>query len=82
MFLKLAELSNALDLAFENYAPNYLCDYAYNLASLFTSFYHEHHILHEDDPTRQASWLGLAQISLAILEQVLNLLGIEVPERM
>lgn len=82
LFLKLADFPNALDLAFENYAPNYVCEYAYTLASLFTSFYHEHHILREDDPARQASWLGLAQISLAVLEQVLNLLGIEVPERM
>ncbi|MDY0095467.1 MAG: arginine--tRNA ligase [Candidatus Vecturithrix sp.] len=82
VFLKLADFPNALDLAFENYAPNYLCDYAYTLASLFTTFYHEHHILRETNPDRQASWLGLAQISLAILEQVLDLLGIEVPERM
>ena len=82
VFLKLAEFPNALDLAFENYAPNYLCDYAYTLASLFTTFYHEHHILREEQPERQASWLGLAQVSLAMLEQVLQLLGIEVPERM
>lgn len=82
ILLKLAELPDSLTLAFEKRAPNYLADYAYNLASLFTRFYHEHHILREENETRRASWLGLSALSLAGLELVLDLLGIEAPERM
>lgn len=82
ILLKLAELPDLLPLAFEKRAPNYLCDYAYTLASLFASFYHEHHILREENEIQQASWLQLAQLSLSALELVLNLLGMEVPERM
>ena len=82
VFLKLAELPTLLSFAFESRAPNYLCDYAYTLAALFTRFYHDHHILREPDAARQASWLELARFLLAVLELVLDLLGIAVPERM
>ncbi len=82
VFLKLAELPTMLSVAFERRAPNYLCEYAYTLASLFTRFYHDHHILSEQNEARRASWLRLAQLSLKTLEFVLNILGIETPERM
>jgi arginyl-tRNA synthetase len=82
VFLKLAELPSLLSFAFDSRAPNYLCDYAYTLASLFTRFYHDHHILREPDAARRASWLELARLLLAVLELVLDLLGMEVPERM
>lgn len=82
VLLKIAELPDVLVLAFEKRAPNYLCDYAYTLAALFTRFYHEHHILREENPAQQASWLGLASLSLTTLTLVLDLLGIEIPQRM
>lgn len=82
MFLKIAELPDALASAFENYAPNQLCEYVYTLASLFANFYHVHHILREENPAQRASWLGLAQLVLRVLERVLDILGIEAPERM
>jgi len=82
VFLKLAELPSLLSFAFDSRAPNYLCDYAYTLASLFTRFYHDHHILREPDAALRASWLELARLLLAVLELVLDLLGMEVPERM
>lgn len=82
MLLKLAELPELLNETFENRAPNHLCEYAYNMASQFNSFYHNHHILREKNASRQASWLALVKTSLAALELVLDLLGIEVPERM
>ncbi len=82
LLLKIAELPDILLLSFEKRAPNHLCDYIYNKAVLFNRFYHEHHILHEKNENRQASWLGLVNLSLAVLELVLELLGIEIPERM
>jgi arginyl-tRNA synthetase len=82
VLLKIAELPDIMALAFEKRTPNYLCDYAYTLSALFTRFYQEHHILREENPARQASWLGLASLSLTTLSLVLDLLGIELPERM
>jgi arginyl-tRNA synthetase len=82
ILLKILELPDVLYHAFENRAPNYICDYIYTVASLFNNFYHEHHILREKDQTLQASRLGLSVLLLKILELTLDLIGIEVPERM
>jgi arginyl-tRNA synthetase len=59
-----------------------LCDYAYNLATAFSAFYRDHHILSEQDVARRASYLGLVATFLKTIVTVLDLLGIEVPERM
>jgi len=82
LLLKILELPDVLHHAFENRAPNYICDYVYTVASLFNNFYHEYHILSEKDQALQVSRLGLSLLLLKILELTLDLLGIEVPERM
>jgi arginyl-tRNA synthetase len=80
--LKIAELPDVLALAFDARAPNHLCDYGYALATTFNRFYHEHHILREENQTQQASWLALSSCFATTLQTILELLGIEVPERM
>ncbi|MCL6588317.1 MAG: arginine--tRNA ligase [Firmicutes bacterium] len=82
LFLRITEFADIAVRTFEDRAPNYLCDYVYQLAVAFNHFYHEHHILAEKDPKVQASWLNLSRIVLRILELTLDILGIEVPERM
>ena len=42
----------------------------------------EHHVLSEPDPNLRAARLGLCGLVLAVLTGLLDLLGIEVPERM
>lgn len=80
--MKLLELPETLEYAFETRAPNHLCDFAYNLATLFNRFYREHHILTESDKARQASWLRVSRLTVDVLTLTLDLLGISVPERM
>jgi arginyl-tRNA synthetase len=82
VMLKIAEFPNVLQRAWDGRAPNHLCEYGHSLATLFNRFYHEHHILSEEDAARQASWLGLSETCVRALELTLELLGIEVPERM
>ena len=71
-----------LKAAEDKRAPNMLCEYAFELAQNFSRFYGEHHILSEPDQDLKASRLGLCALVLAVLTSVLDLLGIEVPERM
>ncbi|HTA16684.1 MAG TPA: arginine--tRNA ligase, partial [bacterium] len=80
--LKLLALPETLERAAAESAPNLLCDWAYDLAGLFSGFYQSSNILKEEDPIRQAAWLALTQTSLRALERVLDLLGLEIPERM
>jgi arginyl-tRNA synthetase len=82
LFLQLLALPDVMLAAEKTRAPNILCDYAFTLAQLYSRFYAEHHILSESDAAIRAARLGLCQVTLAGLIEVLGLLGIEVPERM
>ncbi|WP_225771307.1 arginine--tRNA ligase [Inquilinus sp. Marseille-Q2685] len=82
LMLQLGQLPDAVRNAYEKRAPNELCDFAYALAREFSRFYDACHVLSEPDPARRASWLGLAALTLRQLERVLDLLGIEIPDRM
>ncbi len=82
LLLKLTQLPDVLARSYETRAPNHLAEYVYNLAMLFNRFYRDYHILTEPDPAQQASWLALSAYTLAQLVLGLDLLGIQVPERM
>lgn len=82
LMVKLVQLPDVIEFAVQTRAPNHIADYVYNLATLFNRFYREYHILSEPDPARQESWLALSAFTLAQLELGLDLLGIDVPERM
>ncbi|MBD3316883.1 MAG: arginine--tRNA ligase [Chitinivibrionales bacterium] len=82
LMLLLGKLPDVLAGAREGFAPNYMCDFIYDLAQEFNRFYRDCHILREPDEARRGSWLSLVNIVLAELELVLGLLGMEIPERM
>jgi arginyl-tRNA synthetase len=63
-------------------APNHLAEYCYELSQVFNRFYEECHILSEPDRELRASWLGVAESTRRALVTGLELLGIDVPERM
>lgn len=80
--LQLTRLPEVVTRAGELRAPNHIAEYAYELVAEFSRFYEACHILREPDTARQASWLKLIETTLAELTLLLDLLGIEVPERM
>ncbi len=80
--LLLCELPDHFELAFKNYAPHVLCEYAYKLAQEFSSFYAHCHILSEQDEALRASRLALCAATHKRLIFVLDILGIGVPVRM
>jgi len=82
LVLKLLTLGDALAAAEEKRAPNMLCEYAFELAQDFSRFYGAHHVLSETDEGLRAARLGLCARVLGVLTRVLELLGIEIPERM
>jgi arginyl-tRNA synthetase len=82
LILQLLSLPDCLEGAEAKRAPNMLCEYSFELAQNFSRFYGAHHVLSEPDSALRASRLGLCVVVLAVLTGVLELLGIEVPERM
>lgn len=80
--LLLAELPETIATSLRNYTPHVLCDYAYRLANAFSSFYGNCHILSEPDAALKANRLLLCKKVMDQLVLVLDLLGIDVPDRM
>lgn len=82
LMLELLQLPEVVDRSIELRAPNHIAEYAHVLAGRWNRFYDRCHILTEPDAQRRSSWLGLAAWTLASLESLLFLLGIETPDRM
>jgi arginyl-tRNA synthetase len=82
LMLALLRLPETIARAAEHRAPNHIALYSYELAAEFSRFYEHCHILDETDTARQASWLGLVELCLRELRFLLDLLVLEVPERM
>ena len=70
-----------LEAVADELRPNYLCNYLFELAGKFTSFYENCPVLKADDATR-ASRLTLCDLTARVLKQGLETLGIEVVEQM
>ncbi len=62
--------------------PANLAKYTFTLARAFNLFYHRHRIIAEDDETRRAVLIVVANITRRRLTAALGTLGIMVPERM
>ena len=70
-----------LEAVAEEYRPNFLCNYLYELAGKFTGFYENCPVLKADDATR-AGRLALCDLTARVLKQGLDVLGIETVEQM
>jgi arginyl-tRNA synthetase len=70
-----------LEAAAEELRPNFLCNYLYELAGKFTSFYEHCPVLKSEGVTRE-SRLVLCDLTAKVLKEGLNALGIETLEQM
>lgn len=82
IILHLMNLSEVLERAIEGKVLNEICEYIFKLTSLYNSFYSDNYILNEKDLDTQSSWLVMSKIVLKANEFILNILGIDIPERM
>lgn len=82
LLLELTQFPEVVARSIELRAPNHIAEYSHTVAVRFNRFYDVCHILSEVDPNRQASLLSIASWALATLERLLDLLGIQVPDRM
>ncbi|HBN87673.1 MULTISPECIES: arginine--tRNA ligase [Rheinheimera] len=81
--VKLLRFEEAIQQVMKDAQPNLLCNYLYELASLYMAFYEACPILKEGvEPAQRDSRLMLSIFTSKLLKQGLDLLGIEVMERM
>ena len=82
IILLLMEKNNILHKAYNNKDLSSIADYLYNLTSLYSRFYEANHILTESDEKVRESWLTLTKLVKETNEELLDILAIEVPEKM
>lgn len=80
--LKIAQLSETIDVVGESLLPNVLCEYLYEVAGKFMSFYESCPVLQAPDEATFASRMRLCDLTARALKLGLGLLGIETLERM
>ncbi|MCB1643870.1 MAG: arginine--tRNA ligase [Pseudomonadales bacterium] len=79
--VKLLQFSETLVSVTEDFQANLLCNYLFELAGLFMSFYEQCPVL-KAEPDIRASRLLLASLTARVLSNGLDLLGIETVEQM
>jgi arginyl-tRNA synthetase len=82
LWLRAGRRTLVLDQCISTSEPAYLAKHAFQLAQEFSNFYHNHHILTEEDPARKTLLLASAAVALRELVTVLSWLGIESPQAM
>ena len=70
-----------LENAADDYRPNYLCSYLYDLSGHFARFYESCPVLKAEEPQRSTRLL-LCDLTARVLKEGLQVLGIETAEQM
>ena len=78
----LHEIPTVVEQAAASYSPAMIANYTYDLAKSFNSFYQDTPILRESDATRMLFLVRLCNAVSIAIKNMMNILGIEVPERM
>ena len=79
---KMNEYGTAVRQAGIDYSPSGIANYCYELTKEFNQFYHDYSILGADNDKEKVLRLVLAANVAKTLKNGMNLLGIEMPERM
>ena len=77
-----ARFDDAISQASAAAEPAILAKYTFNLARAFNLFYHRYRIIAEENATKRAVFIAVAEVSRRQLKAALAVLGIDVPERM
>jgi arginyl-tRNA synthetase len=80
--VKLLQFGEVVPLVLDDFRPNLLANYLYELAIVFHAFYEACPVLKADSAESRAARLVLCDVTARVLQTGLKLLGIEAPERM
>ena len=82
VMLALSKWSDTVSAAYQEQAPHKICQFVYELCDAYNKFYHEYKILANEDVQERQSWIVLSRLVGSVLEQAIDLLGLEAPDRM
>ena len=82
VLLTLLQLPIILNRSYESKSINEVAEYIYKLTSIYNKFYSENRILTEENAELKASWLVLSKLVYNTNMMLLNIMGINCPEKM
>lgn len=78
----LHDFPSVIKEAAEGYDPSHVANYAYDLVKMYSSFYQSVQVLKEEDENKRALRLAITQQTGDVVKRAMNLLGVDMPERM
>jgi arginyl-tRNA synthetase len=78
---RLCQFAEIVPTVLNDFRPNVLANYLFELANSFHAFYEACPVLKSEEPAR-SSRLALCELTARVLQSGLDLLGIKVPEKM
>lgn len=82
LYVKLLSLSKILNKSYNEKTLSYICEYLYELCSMFNKFYSETNIINETNSERKETYITLLHLILNICTTLLDVLAIEIPDKM
>ena len=82
IYLKLLELPKMITSSYNEKATGYICDFLFELCSLFNKFYNECNIVNETNKEVQESRIALLKLVYNVGYNLLDILAIEIPSKM
>lgn len=82
ILVKLTELSKILTSAYKDVSLNYICEFIYDLSSLYNKFYANNNIVNCENEDDKNTFIAISKLTYNVLSKLLNVLGIETVERM
>ena len=82
IYLKITELSRVLTSAYKEKSLSFICEYLFELCSLFNKFYGETNISNEEDNNKKNSYIAMLNLILNTCINLLDILAIKVPDKM
>ena len=82
IYIKILELSRVLNNAYNEKSLSYICEYLFEICSLFNKFYGECNIINEKDKEKQKTYLSLIKLIYNTCSNLLDILAIKIPKKM
>jgi len=82
IIIAMLDLKRIIKRSFENYSLNEIAEYLYKITNLYNNFYAENKVLTEENSEMRESFLSLTKIIYDNNCYLLDILGINIPEKM
>jgi arginyl-tRNA synthetase len=82
IYIKLLELSRTLNNAYNEKSLSYICEYLFDICSLFNKFYGECNIVNENDDSIKNNYISMLHLIYNVCSKLLEILAIKIPNKM